>query len=374
MTQVVDSPVSVSPSIPSSAELPDKPVLALTPRIGWLTVNRECNMRCAWCYAKGTGYKAADEMPLDLARKLAQSMVDSGVNKVILIGGEPTLWGPLFEFNRFARTIGLSTTIVTNGTRFAIDSFWSEYQQTPCDHTSLSIKAFDEVSYRCVTGKSNFEQTKRGIARALSLATSVNASVVFTGEDLSELVNLARFAKECGASSLTISPGTPVYVDGRVDEGSISHPRKFVDGFVASYPAIDALFEGRINLSVKLPLCMWPREFIVALMDKGQVYSTCQLQHRTGLLFDPTGNMISCNSLADFKLGSWGREFTDTPSLQQHLKSNRVMRFYDHLNTYASTKCVTCSMKNKCGGGCPLFFGAFQSDELIKGWDAPVLN
>lgn len=350
----------------------DRKPRALRPTIGWLTVNRECNMRCGWCYAKGTGYKKSDEMSLDLAIDLLETMKAAGVNKVILIGGEPTLWSSLFDCNEYAQGIGLSTTLVTNATRFSIDSFWQKYSDRPCSHTSISIKAYDEDSYRCVTGRSNFEQTKVGIGRALSLSTSANASVVFTGESVEEMANLARFARACGARGLTISPSTPPYVGGKAEIGSVSHPQKFVDSFVDVYDELDEIFEGRISLSVKLPLCIWPREFIVSMIDKGQLYSTCQLQHRTGLLFDTVGNLISCNSIPDYKIGGWGRDFSDADGLKTHLKADAVVNFYDQMNRYASSKCITCSMKRECGGGCPLYYGAFAGDDIIRGWEQPT--
>ena len=345
---------------------------AVKPTVGWLTVNRECNMRCGWCYAKGTGYKKSDEMSLDLATELLDTMSASGVNKVILIGGEPTLWSSLFDCNEYAQSLGLSTTLVTNATRFSIDSFWERYSANPCSHTSISIKAYDEDSYRCVTGRSNFEQTKSGIRRALSLTTSANASVVFTGEDMEEMTNLARFARECGARGLTISPSTPPYVGGKAEIGTVTHPQKFVDSFVAIYDELDRIFEGRMSLSVKLPLCIWPREFILAMIAKGQLYSTCQLQHRSGLLFDTVGNLISCNSIADYTIGSWGKNFSNAETLATHLEGEAVGKFYDQMNRYASSKCITCSMKHKCGGGCPLFYGAFAGDDIIRGWDEPI--
>lgn len=49
------------------------------PKVGWLNVNRACNMRCEWCYAKGTEYSAGDEMSLDLAIRLVEMMRSTGV-------------------------------------------------------------------------------------------------------------------------------------------------------------------------------------------------------------------------------------------------------------------------------------------------------
>ncbi len=340
----------------------------IKPQIGWLTVNRACNMRCGWCYAKGTEYKKEDDMSLEMARRLLNMMKPLGVRSITLIGGEPTLWDHLSEFNRLCREQGVETTLVTNGTRLGMDQYWHEYQQSPCTRIGLSIKAFNEESFICTTGTSGFELTRRGIARALS-SKSCSANIVYTGEDPDELVKIARFAAECGARSLGISPSTPAYVNGKPDILHVSNPERFVDNIVRHYHELNGLYEGRINIAAKLPLCIWPKEFILTLIDRSQIITTCQLQHRSGLLFDADGKMISCNSLHDFPIGQLDQDFSDSASLKAHIASDQVVGFYDQVATYASSRCQTCSMKKFCGGGCPLFYGAYDGAKLVIGWD-----
>jgi radical SAM protein with 4Fe4S-binding SPASM domain len=340
----------------------------INPKVGWLNVNRACNMRCEWCYAKGTEYSASSEMSLDLAIRLVGMMRSAGVKNVTLIGGEPTLWEPLFDFNDFCNMEEIRTTLVTNGTRFGRDTFWQEYQESPSSTISLSIKAFDESSFKCVTGTSAFELTRLGMQRALS-TQGCRASIVYTGNDRDELIQIARFAASCGAKSLGISSSTPAYVHGNPDVLHATQPQKFIDGIVIHYDELHELFEGRISIALKLPLCIWPRQFIIKLIERSQITTTCQLQHRSGLLFDTDGTVISCNSLHDFPLGKVDQDFHDTGTLEQHLHSDAVLDFYDKVNTYASPKCVSCSVKAYCGGGCPLFYGVYDADELIPGWD-----
>jgi len=53
---------------------------------GWLTVNRFCNFRCSWCYAKETQFRPEDDMSFDLACELVNLMTSLGVRNTILIG------------------------------------------------------------------------------------------------------------------------------------------------------------------------------------------------------------------------------------------------------------------------------------------------
>ena len=38
-------------------------------RVGWLTLNRVCNLRCPWCYAKDTQYNLQNNMDFETAKK-----------------------------------------------------------------------------------------------------------------------------------------------------------------------------------------------------------------------------------------------------------------------------------------------------------------
>ena len=85
-------------------------------------------------------------MSPDLALRLLPIIEQLGIKSIIVIGGEPTIWKHLLEFNRQCRQAGIQTTLVTNAYRFSNDEFWAEYMENPNDKVSPSIKAFDEES------------------------------------------------------------------------------------------------------------------------------------------------------------------------------------------------------------------------------------
>lgn len=65
----------------------------------WLTVNRRCNLRCGWCYARDTDYKSKD-MSLDLAEKLINFFKELAVTQTVVLGGEPTVYPHLLQVLR----------------------------------------------------------------------------------------------------------------------------------------------------------------------------------------------------------------------------------------------------------------------------------
>lgn len=55
----------------------------------------KCNLRCRGCYA--ASYSPRDELPFSLVDRLVTEAEELGVAVVTILGGEPFLWGPLFD-------------------------------------------------------------------------------------------------------------------------------------------------------------------------------------------------------------------------------------------------------------------------------------
>jgi molybdenum cofactor biosynthesis enzyme MoaA len=125
----------------------------------WLTVNRQCNFRCPWCYGEGTHYEPKETMSIETAKELVKISIEAGSRNFTIIGGEPTLWPHLFELNQFCRELGATTGIITNSARFGNDEFWEQYKQCPCDNISVSVKSVDRVQFQNVTKAKLFDQT-----------------------------------------------------------------------------------------------------------------------------------------------------------------------------------------------------------------------
>lgn len=69
----------------------------------WLSITYRCNNKCSWCYAKNETQKN-----IDLSDKNEKLFLDFlselNVRKIILIGGEPTLYKNIFKLINEANT------------------------------------------------------------------------------------------------------------------------------------------------------------------------------------------------------------------------------------------------------------------------------
>lgn len=89
----------------------------------------------------------------------------------------------------------------------------------------------------------------------------------------------------------------------------------------------------------------------ISIYLKGEVSSVCQLQTKSGLLFDTFGNFIPCNAMFELKLGKYGVDFIDGNSLIKHMdNNNQIQKIYNRLCGLPSLKCLDCKKVLNCGG------------------------
>lgn len=84
-----------------------------------LNVWPKCDLVCEYCY--GGFPDRPTVLPLADWYAILDQLVSAGVRRVTFCGGEPTLQPDLLDMLRYARQVGLHTSIVTNGARLTND-------------------------------------------------------------------------------------------------------------------------------------------------------------------------------------------------------------------------------------------------------------
>lgn len=344
--------------------MPKVPTLKLV----WLTVNRGCNFRCGWCYANESEYKAGDDMPFPAALEYLRIVSQAGVKKVFLIGGEPTLWPPLFDFNDVLKSMGIRSVLVTNAQRFSDDQFWEKYLEHPNTHIGASFKAFSYESLLANAKVKTFASATEGLRRVFQYQPNSVASFVYSRPYVSHFLDMVKYAVDCGAFGVSVNFCSPAVHKNFVDSRFMVDIVEMVREITASYEEANAITHGRLVFIMKYPLCVWPKTFIETLKSRGQIQTTCHLQHQTGAIFDTDGSLFLCNSLFDFPVGKYGTDFDSAESLLTFFGSEKVKECFSLIRTYPSDKCVNCEVFSDCGGGCPLLWTAHSPESVIKGW------
>ena len=135
---------------------------------------KPCNMSCGFCFATflDLPLQGAAYLPQDDSIRLITLIAEARFLKINFAGGEPTLCPWLSELIRHAKSLGLTTSVVTNGSR--ITEAWLDNLDACLDILAISVDSVVAESQRkigrTVKGKSPMTE-----ADYLSIAESAKA-------------------------------------------------------------------------------------------------------------------------------------------------------------------------------------------------------
>lgn len=125
-----------------------------------------CNMRCRFCFATFQDVKQTvlprGHLPRDQALAVVEQLATSGFDKITFAGGEPTLCPWLGELIELAKQRGLTTMLVTNGSRLLAPG-WLDAHAAHLDWVVLSIDSADPLTHERL-GRSVAGQAGRALA------------------------------------------------------------------------------------------------------------------------------------------------------------------------------------------------------------------
>lgn len=164
------------------------------PRTLLLLINRGCNLRCSFCDL----WDNPASMPLDRAVGLLDEAVAVGTKTLVITGGEPFMYKPLFELVAAAKDRGLAVNITTNGT--LIEKRWDELVASGVDSLSVSLDGLKDTHERIRGQVGCHTRTWKGI-RKLRADSGIGLSIYFvvTNQNIDELLPVYEQSREIGA-------------------------------------------------------------------------------------------------------------------------------------------------------------------------------
>ena len=159
-----------------------------------------CNYGCSFCYAPLTEQRLMPRLSEEEGASMIEDLSSSGVEKINFVGGEPMLHPHLEAWIVAAKSCGLTTSIVSNGTKMTEE--WLTKMRPYLDWLGLSIDASNDEMHalmgRGLKGEiasgvsKHLERSKEvwQIARGLGYGLKLNTVVtsVNVDDDMSELV------------------------------------------------------------------------------------------------------------------------------------------------------------------------------------------
>lgn len=314
----------------------------------WLTTNRSCNCRCEWCYAQNTlGPNCF--MDLETAKKAVDELKKYDVKKIVLIGGEPTIYKNFFDLVKYINDNGIGCTVATNGIAFENIDFAINTVKSGVSNINISLKATSEEDYEKYTGIRALNKVMKGYTNLRNIGFNPIFSYVIVSDDKDEFEKLIMLLESNHVDQIGFQFVKPVLEFDK--ENSIMDIRtmaKFVEYIYERMKKTNI----RYAMEISFPLCLINKQVLEKLIQERRITTCCHVQKGSGIVFDTDFKVLPCNHFAEFPFSDTPMDFSKDKPIEELWNSDEVTEFRNKARCYPSDACQTCNLWNICGGGC----------------------
>lgn len=292
-------------------------------------LTQACNLRCKHCFML-SGVKLDNELGAEQWKEILRDFKSIGGENVTFTGGEP-LMNPAFEdIVKYASSIGLSVTILTNGllwTDKLIDSLYGHVNQI-----QISLDGINEQTNASVRGKGVFNKVVENIIKIANRGYRTSVATTFTLENLTAET---RFLYAELVSMIKQKSKTPIF---------FKITKKMIDGRNTHYTKEDA--EKYYDEVIKIEKNVEEHAREQNFMEGHQpnfVDSNCGMG---GLSISADGKAYYCNRISE--VDCYG-SVLDMP-LSHFIEIGKEISKRTGVDNIEP--CKRCYLRYICGGGC----------------------
>jgi len=332
------------------------------PILGEIAVTWRCNNACIFCYAGcGTHAEGCGGTPRAVSGGDGREMTLAEVERIIRVfkeeakipffsftGGEPLFRGDLEGMIRFARRLGLSVNLITNGTladpRRARSLFRAGLRTAQVSVESPE----EEIHDRLVARRGAFRRTLEGIANLKAAGVSVQTNTTVSALNAAGAPRMPEFLKRLGVKRFAMNLYIPAAVGAvRAAELFVPYSRAgaIVDAVRRSARAHGLTF----YWYSPLPHCHYNT------IARGLGNKSCAAMD--GLLsVSPAGDVLPCSSYPEAVGNLLSEKFSDIwfSARAKHFKNKE----------YAPAECAGCGSFTACQAACPLYWRYAGTGEI----------
>lgn len=206
-----------------------------------LSVTDRCDLRCTYCMPERMEFlPKKDVLSLEELHKLALGMIDRGISKIRLTGGEPLVRRDMVDLiAALGRKLGAGLeelTLTTNGTRLA--EFAEPIAAAGVKRVNVSLDTLDAGLFQQLSRRDKLGDVLQGIAAAKDAGLKVKINTVaLKGLNQDEIPFLVEWAHANG-HDMTLIEVMPL---GEVDGDRVDH--------YLPLPAVRDVLEQRFTLT-----------------------------------------------------------------------------------------------------------------------------
>lgn len=315
---------------------PMHPVIELT---------ESCNLSCIHCHASDRTTKEDELTTLEIFRLLDELARISGFRMVAFTGGEPLLRPDLYEILEYAKKLGFSTTLASNGTLIT-PQIAKKLADAGLSIAAISLDSTDEKIHDQIRGKKgSLERAYSGMKAINDAGIVLHINVTIAKYNEEQVNDLITASEELGAAILILYQLIPVGRGEKIAPSALSK-------------------EGNKRLITKIKNCQFDSSLIMEPVGGPQYWA--DLLHSAGIrkgillswaehLFHgccagrgfvyikPQGDVLACPfipvSCGNVRNESFDSIYHNSPLIQ-------ALQNRDNL----SGSCGECRYKKVCGG------------------------
>lgn len=329
-------------------------------KTGWLTINRACTNRCAWCYARNA---VLSDMDLEEAKLVIDALADKNIKKIVLIGGEPTIYPYIKQIIQYINEKDMFVGLVSNGQKFADMQFCQSILEMGPISINISVKGVTSKEYADNTGNlQGFDQMIQGIRNLNQCDASVMLSYVVTDDSTYKIEQFLDLAESERVERILFQFEKPLV---GFEENSEIMPFQQMGTMTQYICERCKTWTGDYGIEVSFPFCHIDRSCLEHLIANKHIVSGCHIPAGTGIIFDTDCRVLPCNHFVNFPYRE--DKVTTAEQIDELWDSKEVAGFRKRINCFPSEKCKDCMYWTQCGGGCMTRWLSLNPEDEIVG-------
>ena len=336
----------------------------------WLPLTYRCNNKCSWCYAKNETLRDRDLSDKN-ENLFLNFLSDLNVGKIVLIGGEPTLYQNIHRLISEANNKNIRIGMVSNGRKLSEYNFCKRLKDSGIYSVTVSLEGSKEKLHDKITNvKGSFRQSLKGLENAIALGINSSTETVMSRENEDDLEEIVSLVEQYDLKQSAFSICGPCISDVENSDFSLTlneGARMFEKVFKK------AKYKDRMKLITSTTICSFDKELYTEMKRKKVVSKGCHILTGFRFVLEPNGDVIPCVHFAGLPIFNIFGEGDIIMSSQEFLDEYNSpkgpnQKFRKLLRRYPSTKCKDDECwGEQCAGGCPIFWSKYDPEMEIKG-------
>lgn len=163
-----------------------------------LSLTDKCNFRCQYCLPNGySSTNCNSSLSLNEINNLVAAVVELGVSKIRLTGGEPTLRSDLATIIASIKKFPQIETIAVTTNAYKLQTQLDDYIQSGLTNLNISVDSLDQQHFKQITGTNKLDYILESVDYALqSSLKKVKINTVLLKSNFGELTNFLNLLRQ----------------------------------------------------------------------------------------------------------------------------------------------------------------------------------